>query len=239
MSNNYNCIIIDDEPKILELLSEYISELYPEIFIEEKCNDWKSAYNALKQNSYDIIFLDISMPEKTGFDLLELLPDVGSEVIFVTAHTEFALDAFNFDVCGYILKPVTEKSLVKSISRAIKRIESKSTAIHADSSKVGIPDNDGIQFINVNDIIYCKTSNRYTKVVTKSTEILSSYSLGKFKEVLVQDFFFQPHRSYVINVHHINRYDSSGMISMIDGTNVPISRKLKDDFLKMFSRIRK
>lgn len=234
-----NCIIIDDEPKVLELLSDYLSELFPELSIDEKCTDWKTAYNALRTNHYDIVFLDISMPEKTGFDLLNLLPDLQSQIIFVTAHTEFALDAFNFDVCGYILKPVSEKSLINTVTRALNRISRTPEGLDNHQNKIGIPDDDGIQFINPSDITYCETHNRYTKVVTKQTEILSSYSLGKFKEVLTQNFFFQPHRSYIINTKHINRYDTSGFITMSNGGIVPISKKYKDDFLKMFNRIKK
>lgn len=242
MHNKITCIITDDEPKMAELLSDSISEFYPEIEIAGKYNDWKSSLSGIKAIQPDILFLDISMPEKTGFDLLELIPNLNAEVIFVTAHTEFALEAFNFDVCGYVLKPINDKALMKTIDRALARIAVKRKAtipIENKSGKIGIPDDNGIRYININDIIYCETFNRYTKVVTTDGEIISSYNIGKYQETLTNDFFYQIHRSFIINLNHVKRYDTTGAVIMTMGTEIPISKKHKDEFLQMFNRIGK
>src|SRR5690606_4786615 len=164
---------------------------------------WRSALAGIKTTQPDILFMDISMPEKTGFDLLELLSNIHSEVIFVTAHTEYAIDAINFDVCGYVLKPINDKMLVKAIDRAIGRIEAKRKAISARNNtnrKIGIPDDTGIRYVNIKDIVYCETSNRYTKVVTTDAEILSSYNIGRYHEILSDDIFYLIHRSFIVNL---------------------------------------
>lgn len=239
MPEKITCVITDDEPKMLELLADNLNELYPDITIEGKYTDWKSALSGIKKAQPDIIFMDISMPEKSGFDLLELMPDVQAQIIFVTAHTEFAVEAFNFDVCGYVLKPINDKALIKTVDRAIKRINANNKPAEIDNKneKIGIPDDNGLRYVNINDIIYCETHNRYTKVVTTEGEILSSYNIGKYHETLTHDFFYQLHRSFIVNVNHIKRYDSSGMVIMNNGTEIPVSRKNKDTLLQKFQRI--
>ena len=240
MPNKISCIITDDEPKMVELLADTLAELYPEMQVNGKYSNWKAALPAIRANTADILFLDISMPEKTGFDLLELVPNLTAEVIFVTAHTEFAVEAFNFDVCGYVLKPITDKALLKAVDRAIARTLLKKKASAGSENKeikIGIPDDAGIRYININDIIFCESQNRYTKVVTTDAEILSSYNLGRYQETLTQDFFYQIHRSFIINLNHVGRYDASGFAIMDNGTEIPVSKTHRDVFLHMFHRV--
>ncbi|MCB0698353.1 MAG: response regulator transcription factor [Chitinophagales bacterium] len=242
MPSNITCVIIDDEPKMCDLLAELVKDLYPDIEISATYTNWKPALEHLRNAEPDILFTDISMPGKTGFDLLELLPNLNSEIIFVTAHTEFALDAFNFDVCGYVLKPVNDKILVKTVDRAINRIKAKKpgeSSTNINQQKIGVPDASGIHYVNLNDIIYCESQNRYTKVVTTENEILSSYNIGKFQDTLHDEQFYQLHRSYVINLNHVKKYDSSGLVIMKDNTEIPVSRKHKDEFLAKFNRVKK
>lgn len=239
MSNKITCTITDDEPKMVELLADSLNELFPQIEITGRYNDWRTSLTGIKVNKPDIIFLDISMPEKSGFDMLELLSGLQTEIIFVTAHTEFALDAFNYDVCGYVLKPVSDKLLAKTVDRAIARIQVKRKALERGEAnkKVAIPDDNGLRYVNMNDIIYCETTNRYTKVVTTEEEILSSYNIGKYHETLTGEHFYLIHRSFIVNINHIKRYDTNGMVIMTDGTEIPVSRKNKDEFLQLFNRI--
>lgn len=237
--NNIKCIITDDEPKMVELLADTLSELYPEIEIVGKYSDWRSALAGIRSNPPDILFMDISMPEKTGFELLELIPSLNTQIIFVTAHTEFAFEAFNFDVCGYVLKPINDKALVKAVDRAIERIITvrKVKATDSKNNKIGIPDDNGIRYININDIMYCETYNRYTRVVTQEEEIISSYNIGKYQDILPKDHFYQLHRSFIININHVKRYDATGMLIMNNDTEIPVSKKYKDTLLQIFSRV--
>lgn len=240
MHNKISCIITDDEPKMAELLADTISEIFPEIEISGIFSDWRSSLAAIKSTQPDLLFMDISMPEKSGFDLLDLISDRKAEVILVTAHTEYAMDAFNFDVCGYVLKPVSHKNLSKAIGRAIERIKLKRSATRATDNinrKIGIPDENGIRYVNIDDIMYCETSNRYTKIVTTEMEILSSYNIGKYQEMLTDQVFYPIHRSFIINLNHVKRYDMQGIVVMSNGTEIPVSKNNKDEFLKLFNRI--
>ncbi len=244
MLNNIKCIIVDDEVKTGKLLSDMLLQLYPEINLVGAYTTWSSAFSSIRENKPHILFLDISMPEKTGFELLELMPEMNSEIIFVTAHSEFAIDAFDYDVCDYIVKPVSHKKLFKGVSRAIKRLENKGVFIEESghsfyNSKIGVPDLSGVKYVDVDDIIFLESVNGCAKVVIKDGDITSSYHLSRFYEALDKHYFVQVHRSYIINIKHVNRYDSSGMVVMDNGAGIPVSRNHKDEFLRLIGKITK
>lgn len=245
MNDTFSCTIVDDEPKAAELLNEVVRELYGNIIVNGVYHSWQTAYAALKANEPDILFLDIQMPQKNGMDMLKLLPELKSEIIFVTAFSDQALQAFNFSASGYILKPINDAMLVKAIDKAIERIRHKRTAAQKTTdlshiaSKIGIPNNKGTDYINIDSIIYLEATKRYTSVVTAANDFLSSYSIGKFKEMLEGHEFYQIHRSFIINLNYVKRYESSGIVIMSNGKEIPVSKNAKDEFLQMFERISK
>jgi two-component system, LytTR family, response regulator len=239
------CIIIDDEPKAIELLKQRLGILFPDLEIKGIYTDWEKGLEAIRQTNIDILFLDMSMPQKSGLDFLKLFPKISFQVIFITAHSEYALDAIKFSAAGYVLKPIDDYELSFAINKAIERVQSAqivdnkpSTIAPAGSSlKIGIPNIRGIDYLNVDDILYFESVNKYTKVVTKDHSILSSYNLGEFKKLVEDTVFFQVHRSYIINIHHVRRYETSGSIVMIDEMQIPISKNIRNDFMNAFNRI--
>ncbi len=234
-------IIVDDEHKMIALLEDALADLFPQIDIVAKYTNWKEAIKGIYDIDPDIIFMDISMPEKTGFDILNLLPDIDTEIIFVTAHSEFAVEAFEHAASGYILKPINEEKLAKTVKRVLKKIEQKEALIQNTSSteKIGIPDADSVSYYKPDDIIYIETVNRYTKIVTVGKEIVSSYSLGMYKKTLPKQQFLLTHRSFIINVNHVVRLDPSNYVVMTNGKEIPLSKNHKDDFLARFNKIGK
>ncbi len=235
--SNYTCIIIDDEPKAIELLSDTIQELYDNIKIIGTYTNWKEAVVALRKDNFDILFLDISMPEKSGFDLLAFVPNIKSEIIFVTAHAQFALDAFNYPTSGYILKPVEDVALNKAIDKAISRIERKTRSTEPiTTTKITVPNNKGLDFIEQNEIIFLEALAKNTRVKKKDGEIISTQPFGMFRHILDQSPFYQVHRSFLINVDHITRYESTGILIMNDGSEIPVAKSVREDFIKLFGR---
>lgn len=244
MAGNIKCVIVDDEPKAIELLSESIGYLFEEVEIVSVHTTWTTALHALKNYPCDLLFLDISMPGKTGFDLLKLLPDLSSEVIFVTAHSDFALNAFKVNASGYLLKPVDDTELVNAIDGALKRIKVKKIAAENSTNKfsllnkkIGIPNNTGIDYVNIEDIIYVESLNRTTNVVLANLEIGSSYNIGKFKTMLEASSFFQVHRSYIVNLNCIKRYDTSGNIITTNNKEIPVAKSVRETFLSIFNSV--
>ena len=243
MKNNFSCIIIDDEPKAIELLKDCLNALYPNISISHTFTSWSSALHVLKDIECDILFLDVSMPGKTGIDLLSLLPALESEIIFITAHSEHALLAFKFAPTGYILKPINDAQLTVAINKALERAQykklSKLNSGPSIASKIGIPNNKGTDYINVDEIIYLEAMNSCTKIKTVDNEIISSYTLSRFEITLDKNIFFHAHRSYIINLNYIKRYTNEGSIVMINGLEIPLSKTLRDEFLLKFNKVSK
>ncbi len=244
MTNSYSYIIIDDEAKAIKMLHNAISRLYDNMELAGSYTEWEPAYGALKNNDADIAFVDISMPHKSGFSLLEMVPDLGSEIIFVTAHEEYALKAFKFSPVGYLLKPVNDNRLQAAIDKAISHVQNKKIAsghlhdeVVSKNNKLGIRNNNGLDYINIDDILYFEANARYTKVVTKARNYLSSCNIGKFKKMVEGRAFYAVHRSFIVNTNHIARYESSGILIMEDGHEIPVSKNTREDFLNLFDRI--
>lgn len=241
MNEQYSCIIIDDEPLAVDLLTVQLSQLYKNISILKSCNHWQDALNSIRQLNADFIFMDISMPEKNGIDLLKLIPDIKSEIIFITAHDEFALQAFNFNTSGYLLKPVSDAELLKAIDRAIGRIQHKQHGKEITSVKkpfqgrIGIPGIHGIEYVEVKDILYLESVNKCTKVVTAKKEYTSLSPLIKFKALEETHPFLQVHRSFIVNLRAIVRFDANEILIMTNGYEIPLARTFKGDFLTLFS----
>lgn len=237
------CIIIDDEPKAIELLQERLNILFPNIHIKGTFTDWRKGLEVLRGESIDLLFLDVSMPEKSGIDFLKLFPSIPFQVIFVTAHTEFALQAIKFSAAGYVLKPVDDYELSFAVNKALENIKGTASTSknHQPATnnaiKIGIPNVKGIDYLNAEDILYFESVNKYTKVVTKNTSIMSSYNLGEFKKVIDENDFYQVHRSYIVNIHHIKRYEIAGVLIMEDNMQIPVSKNVRTDFVNMFNTI--
>lgn len=248
MLDRFSCIIIDDESKAIELLKERLLLLFPNVEVIGSYTEWKKGIEVLKTTPVDILFLDISMPEKTGLDFLKLFPVMNFQTIFITAHSEYALQAIKFSAVGYVLKPIDDYELSFAVNKAIERINEKQGknnipntggAPGSNAVKIGIPNVKGIDYFRPEDILYFESVNKYTKVVTRDYSIMSSYNLGEFKKIIDPSIFFQIHRSYIVNVLYIKRYETTGSIIMEDNTQIPISKSVRTEFLSMFSKISK
>jgi two-component system LytT family response regulator len=237
----YSSIIVDDEPQAIELLVEQIQTLQKGIEISNTYTTWSKAIEGLRSQECDILFLDISIHGKNGMDLLKIVPEIKSEVIFITAYSNYALNAIKFSPCGYILKPIDDMELAYALDKAINRVDSKKLVKLANESlhseKVGIFNNKGIDYINTQDILYFESINQYTKIVTENAEFTSSYHLGKFSSITDRYPFYKVHRSYVINLKNILRYETSGIVIMSNKMEIPVSRSQRNDFLKIFNAV--
>lgn len=241
MKRNFRCIIVDDEPNAIDLLKSRLKLLFPEADVVNSFVKWDEALPALRTNDIDILFLDVSMPEKSGMDFLKLLPDHTFQVVFITAHSEFALQAIKLSAAGYVLKPIDDYELTFAITKALTNLANKSSG-KADNNtnnklKIGIPNAKGVDYLNAEDILYFESVNKYTKVVTGEYSIMSSYNLGEFKKILNADTFFQAHRSYIVNLYKVKRYETSGLLVMDDNMQIPVSKSIRNEFIDEFGRI--
>lgn len=242
-------IIVEDEASLRTLINNFVTEVGSDIEIVAECENINEAKLAIVNHKPDIVFLDIVLPGGTSLDLLEQMPDLKSEIIFVTAYDKYLLDAFKYSAVGYVLKPIDKEQLKIAIDNAKKRITEKGNnnvdallgyikqKVDNDSKHtVGIPTQDGIIFLDYSDIVQCEGQRSCTKIHLKdNTEIVSSYNLGEFRRILPEDFFFQIHKSHIISIAAVRKYNSKeGIVEMQNGENIPISKASKKDFINHF-----
>ncbi len=240
-----SCVIVDDEPKASRLLELMIKELELMIDIKGTFTDPLIALKEIPLLKPDFILLDIDMPELNGFELLSRLENKELHVIFVTGYNHYALDAIKISAVDYLVKPINIEELQEAIVKVSKKVKQSSYSVqnqillanlqrsNDQHRTIGIPSAQGIDFIPLSDILYLEAIDRYTKVIAENrSELLSSYSIGEFTKLLGSSFI-QSHRSYVVNINKVLKYDKDGYIITTNGSSVPIARRRREDFLQM------
>jgi two-component system LytT family response regulator len=239
MVDKFTCLIVDDEQDAIDLLKSRIELLYDNIIVKDSFQTWQDALHALRNNTYDIVFMDVSIPGKTGFDILNLVHNLEAEIIFVTAHENFALKAFSVAASGYVLKPIDDNDLTAAIEICFKRIknkhsfDTKKNTNYKLSDKIGIPSNYGIDYVNIKDVLYLESVNKCTQIITENNKYTTTHNIGTYKYLADQHSFFLVHRSFLVNLDYILRYESSGILIMKDKREVPVARNIKAELLKI------
>lgn len=246
----YRAIIIDDELNCIEVLEWLIHTYCPEIQIVEKCQSALDGIEAIKRYKPDLIFLDIEMPKMNGFEMLESIHPIDFEIVFTTAYDNFAVRAFRFAALNYLLKPIDPDDL----QLTIKRLKNKKTFPDKEQmevmfksllnpkaavERIALSTEDGLIFVQVSDILYCKAESNYTYVVLgDERKILVARTLKDLDETLSGKDFFRVHNSYLVNVNKISKFvrGDGGYIVMPDRTEITISRSKKDEFFQLFAK---
>ncbi|HEV8079933.1 MAG TPA: LytTR family DNA-binding domain-containing protein [Chitinophagaceae bacterium] len=239
-------VIIDDEKKCVSYLTKTLEKKFQEISVIGAAQNVPEGLKLLRQTKPDILFLDIEMPGKNGFELLIEIKEINFDVIFTTAYNEYAIKAIRFAALDYLLKPIDEEELRQALER-YKQKKKQSTAqqmnllfdnlknINNAYTKISVSTAEGVIFLNVADIIYCEATGSYTQFYLKNKEkLLSSRTLKDFEEMLSENNFFRIHHSYLINMNEIKRYirGEGGSIIMSNGNEVLVSRRKKEEFIK-------
>lgn len=242
--NRIKTILVDDEPRGLSSLQRLLDFNCPEIEVVAACSSADEARQKIGQLKPRLVFLDIAMPEKTGFDLLREMGSIDFEIIFVTAHNDFMLQAFRFSAVDYLLKPVEDNLLVEAVKRAARRIEEKTTESNLETlvynlqSKEGgqklkmcIPSLKGFQVVKLSEIIYCEASGNYTNFhFTERPLICASKPIHEYESLLDDCGFVRVHKTFLINIEHVKEYQrgEGGYVFMSSGAQVEVSRRKKD-----------
>ena len=240
-------ILVDDELPGLESMQKLLQQNCPDVEILAACNSADKAVEKIKHLQPDLIFLDIAMPGKSGFDLLRESKDLKFEVIFVTAHNEFMIEAFHFSAIDYLLKPVDEDLLADAIHRAKTRIAEKTGSKNIDTllynvqqkqspknMRLCIPSLKGFQVVELDEILYAEASNNYTNFHFSNKRVIcTSKTLFEYEELLTDSGFVRIHKSFLINLLHVKEYirGEGGSVILSNGTDVEVSRRKKDFFI--------
>ncbi len=237
-------VIVDDEHGPRQLLGKLIDRNQTSIRLVGEADCVDEGVALVRRTSPDVIFLDIEMGDHTGFDLLRSLGERPPYVIFTTAHESYALRAIQFSALAYLLKPVGQQELDAAVQKA-------RLAVHGDHSigmvemllrnidrgsgdrTLALPVSDGLQMVNMNEIVMCESDKNYTTVHLRDHKrLLVCRPIGHL-EGLLKENFVRVHNEHLVNVKHITRYirGEGGTVVMSNGMNVPVSRRKKNELM--------
>jgi len=237
-------LIIEDEEKSRSSLLNNIKKYCPNVNVVAEAVDVKSGISKILKYKPDLVFLDVQMPDGTGFDLLEKLPEINFKIIFVSAYDQFAVKAFKFSAIDYLLKPVDPDDLVIAVKKTTEIVESKTLSeklkILLDNKnsfeKIALPAFDGVIFVKIKDIIRCESDRNYSMFYLKNKEkILVTRTLKEYDEMLSSMNFYRAHHSHLINLAYVKKYvkGEGGSVIMEDGTEVEVSRRRKEGLMSI------
>ncbi|HLG33271.1 MAG TPA: LytTR family DNA-binding domain-containing protein [Bacteroidia bacterium] len=239
-------IILDDEPDARDALRMAVERYCPEIKIIASCENPEEGLEQIKKHNPDLLFLDVDMPGMSGFDVLNQLAESDMNVIFVTAHDKYAIKAIRFSALDYLLKPVDADELQRAVKRAMEKQNRSENNIKVKSfldnirsqqerlGKLSVPTMEGLLFMDIHEIVYCKADDNYTEIILSSKEkIVISKTLKDVEEMLEGYTFFRIHQSYLINLKFMQRYVKGygGYVVMKDGASLDVARRKKEEFL--------
>ncbi|RLD41842.1 MAG: DNA-binding response regulator [Bacteroidetes bacterium] len=241
------CVIVDDESKAREILIEMLKLYCSTVEVVGQAHNVSSAYETIRQLNPDLVLLDIKMPDGSGFDLLNKFEKIDFKVIFITAHEEYAIKAFRFSALDYILKPIDPSDLISAVEKVsgisgINDINEqfktlKDNFYNGNSSqekRIVLKTTENIYIISIKDVIRCQSEKNYTYFYFSNRErIIVSKTLKDFDEILTEYGFMRIHRSHLINLSYIDRFDKSegGFLIMTDGSKVDVSHRKKEVLL--------
>jgi two-component system LytT family response regulator len=240
-------IIIDDEQPARESLKNYLVGFCPEVEIISMADSVKTGLEAIRELSPALVFLDIEMPDGNGFDLLKQLETISFKIIFVTAFTDYAINAIKFHAVDYLVKPVNITELQNAVKKVreeldqhifSQNLEELKRYLHNPEEKIRkivIPDVKGFVVLELQQILYCEADGYCTNFILADDRKITSSRNLKYYEELISDFdFLRVHHSYLINTQYIISYLHEGTIVLKGNKSVPLGNSFKKRFLEIF-----
>lgn len=239
-------LLIDDDSNLRNGMKSLLARYAPEIKIVGEADSVETGVALLLQNQPQVVFLDIHLGDGSGFDLLEAVNQRGklnSQIVFITAHEQYAIKAFRFSALDFLLKPVDPEELQKVIEKLQQVIDKNDSVAHIDLllenirkkvdnfKRIALSNSDGIHLFEVSDIIRCESEDNYTKFYIKNSKpILISKTLKEYEELLAAHGFERIHQSHLINLAYLKSYikKDGGYVIMADNANLPISQRKKE-----------
>jgi two-component system LytT family response regulator len=243
-------LIIDDENRTRDFVKKMIDSFQLDLEVFTDGENVETGIEAINRIQPDIVFLDIQMPDGTGFDVLNSLETKRFEVIFITAYQEYAIKAIKFSALDYILKPIDAEELHSAILTAIDSVDFKKEDLQYEAlenniqpgnrRKLVLKTQECVYIVDLIEIIRCEADKNYTFFfLNNGKKILVSKTLKDFETMLNGYGFFRIQQSHLINLDYLDRYDKhqGGAIIMKDGSALPLSPAKKDQFFKLLERL--
>jgi two-component system LytT family response regulator len=246
-------LLVDDEPRARESLKVILERYFPEVDVVGEAEGVDDAFMAIQNLKPNTVFLDINMPDGSGFDLLKRFETIDFKVVFVTAFEEYALEAIKFSALDYILKPINTNELRVAIERLTSSLDEKDDlaiklkaffanmeAASQEKKKIVLKTSESIHLVPIQTIVRCEADGNYTKVFfDNQPKLLISKPLKHFEDMLEEFGFVRVHQSHLVNINHVVRVDKvdGGVLIFADGAQVSISVRKREQLFKLLNSL--
>jgi len=245
-------LIIDDEKHCIDNLQWQLKQYCPEVEVTATCTNAETGLNEIYRQQPQLVFLDVEMPGKNGFEMLESLAAINFDIIFTIAFDNNAIKVIRFGALDYLIKPVDKDDLQTALKQIIKRrlqgSEKKLSALHSllkktsdfNFGKIAFHTQSSYELVSPENILFCESSSNYTYVHLNSGEkLLVSKTLKEIEDILDHATFFRVHHSFLVNLQFAIRYikGEGGFLVLNNNMSIPVSRNKKDELLKIITHI--
>ena len=227
-------LIVEDNAFMATVLNDLLTQHATDIAVLNIANTGKKALRLIASEKPDVVFLDIELPDMTGFELLQQLGDINFQTIFTTSHSHYAIKAFRFNALDYLIKPIQETELDEAVKRLLKSAGNTIEVQHAlsnlqsqsvEDQKLVLPTQNGTLRLPLKQITHIEGERNYSYIyLSNGSRELSSKNLAYFEDILIDKNFFRSHRSYLVNRYHINTLKNDQFV-LKNGIEIPISRR--------------
>ena len=246
-SDRIRCLIIDDDPFILELLQDKLNQHFPTVEVLSTASSGTEGIQKIAAYKPELVFLDVEMVDMTGFEMLVQVKDIDFQTIFITSYSHYAIKAIRFNALDYLLKPIDLGELKKAINRfrnhsgilhqkenmalALKNMTTQNVADHVMVLKT----QEGELRLVLNEIIHIEGERNYSYIYLKNNrKVLVAKTLIELEELLDSKGFYRCHKSHILNGNHIVNYYNGSFVQLSNNIKIPVSRRKKKPFLKWF-----
>ena len=244
-------IIIDDEKTSRDALAGLLARYCPSVEVVDQADGYKTGINLIHKIMPELVFLDIQMPDGSGFQVLEDVKEINFDVIFTTAFDQYAIKAIKYSALDYLLKPIVPGDLIS----AINKVEQKKSSVEVNPSIKVLLDNiktkaepkkiilstaEKIHIVEVDDIVRCESDDYYTRFFFKDGKtLLISKTLKEHEMLLGEQQFLRPHKSHLVNIKYISGFlkNDGGYIVLSDGSQIPVSRRKREKVVNVIHKL--
>lgn len=241
-----NAVIVDDEAAVRNTIKSLISENFADINILATAETIEKGYEAILNYNPDLLFLDIELPDGTGFDLLKKFTRITFKIIFVTGHQEYALDAIKVSALDYVMKPIDTDELCRAVEKAREIISQQEQQLKLQAlsdnlqsrkilKRIILHTSDHLQLVSVSDIVRAEADSNYTSfILSNGKQILVSRTIKEFESLLSGSGIIRVHQSHLVNLNYIDRFikKDGGSLLLKNNTRIPVSPNLKKQVLQ-------
>jgi two-component system, LytTR family, response regulator len=242
LSQQVRVVIVDDQPAIRKDAATLIQQ-QPGFIVAGACGSVQEALELIPSISPDLLLLDISLGDGTGFDVLQKLSTHSFKVIFLTAYQEHAIRAIRYGALDYLLKPIDQQELQQALAKVLPAgfeqvsIAQQQFSQQAPPNRIVLRSQQYMQVVKLSEIVYCHSHEGYTTFyLNDERKVLTSKHIKEYQDILPASLFLRPHQSYLVNNRFIDKYHKDGYLILRNGVEIPVAMRRRETITEFFNR---